>query len=68
MDAAWMYLKIQTKLFRGCYCKFTVIRVLFLRKNYTVYGTSRFGYVWTLFKDMFSARIMTAFRRLVMGI
>lgn len=46
---------------------FTVIRALFLRETYTMYGTSKLGYVWALFRDVFSVGMMVAFR-LVMGI
>ena len=33
---------------------FTVIIALFLRETYTLYGSSRFGYVWALLRDVFA--------------
>ena len=46
---------------------FTVIKALFLRETYTMYGSSIFGYVWTLFREVFSVGIMVVVR-LIMGI
>lgn len=46
---------------------FTVVIALFLRETYTMYGMSKFGYVWALFRDVFSVGLMVVFR-LLMGI
>lgn len=43
---------------------FTVIKALFLRETYTMYGTSRFGYFWALFRDVFVIMFVATMRYL----
>lgn len=46
-------LKFKQNFFGNCHCAFTVIVALFLRETYTLYGSSKFAYFWTLFRDVF---------------
>ncbi|WP_406547249.1 ABC transporter permease [Succinimonas sp.] len=46
---------------------FTVIKALFLRETYTLYGTDKLAYFWALLRDVFGVGIMIAIR-LVSGL
>ncbi len=47
-------LKYRQNFFGNCHCTFNVIVALFLRETYTLYGSSKFAYFWTIFRDVFA--------------
>jgi capsular polysaccharide transport system permease protein len=55
-------LKFEQNLWGSFKCMVGVIYALFLRETYTLYGESKFGYVWVLLRDIFSIGILIAFR------
>jgi capsular polysaccharide transport system permease protein len=55
-------LKFEQNLWGSFKCMITVIYALFLRETYTLYGESRFGYVWVLLRDIFSIGLLVVFK------
>lgn len=55
-------LKFRQNFLGACHCMFTVIKALFLRETYTLYGSDKLGYIWALQRDIFSVGIMIVFR------
>lgn len=55
-------LKFEQNLWGSFKCMVTVIFALFIRETYTLYGESKFGYVWVVFRDLFSIVFIIAIR------
>ncbi|MBQ8708382.1 MAG: ABC transporter permease [Succinivibrionaceae bacterium] len=55
-------LKFEQNLWGSFKCMITVIYALFLRETFTLYGESRFGYVWVLLRDMLSVSFIIVIR------
>lgn len=60
-------LKFNQNFLGACHCAFTVIIALFLRETYTLYGSSKLAYLWTLLRDLFAVGAVI-FIRLVLGV
>ncbi|WP_019002921.1 ABC transporter permease [Succinimonas amylolytica] len=46
-------------------CTYTVMIALFLRETYSLYGKSRFGYIWALLRDVFTVGLIIIIRMLI---
>ncbi len=55
-------LKFEQNLWGSFKCMVTVIFALFIRETYTLYGESKFGYVWVMLRTLFSLLFILSIR------